>query len=465
MLRFIHFFVNRSDSHNPIQSLAHMRLAAYVAAVLPRLSISLSNFEIEVLEKDIIILLANTQIVGLSNYIWSHEKNRKLAHAIHNKYPKILIIVGGPDIVNTELNKWPLGTLFVWGEGEKALAQICRLYIEGCLDFNNLPKFVFSNYFNTKIVIPSEQTDTSIPEEGLILFGDKFLKQIDLKLDFRYPILWESSRGCPFKCGFCGYNQRKRSSQFNIDRVESEIKAIGKMKIPRLFVIDPMFGGYPNRATQLLQLFEKYAPETELMLYFRPEQLTSEIIHMLSRVKVFEVSLGLQTINPAIPDWVRKNNMRRVAHNLLNLRNSKIPWRLEFITGLPGDTPSAFKESMRFGVEMRPTWLFSYWLTCIPGTLINSIKDKQGEKYWVKVGDNNKVIVSNSYTRDEMDWMLVFGTGISSLNNALVQVNMQHGNFYRMEKLVLDAMKNSTVKMMFQRQDMVNSTKYWINRC
>lgn len=459
MLHLVSLYKNRSDFHNPIQSLACMRLAAYVAAKLPDLSIKISNIEIDTPINDIALLLKNAKIISLSNYVWSYEKCRQIAHKIADTFPDKLIIAGGPQLYNKDLSLWPEGVIFIAGEGEKPLADVCTLYLDNRLDHFKLPESVFSN-FSSKSFYRSIVSNP-LPEEGLILFGEEFLNRVSLKLDLNYPILWESSRGCPFGCGFCGHSQRKIPFRFSKERIENEIKAIGAMKIPRLFIIDPIFGGGSDGAKMILELFGKYAPNVELMLYFRPEQVNEDIIRLLSRSNISEISLGLQTINPKIPRWIRNNNMDLVRFNLPLLNQTTIPWRLEFITGLPGDTPESFCQSLKFGVEMKPTWLYSYWLTCIEGTKVEAIEGKYSEDWWVRANEKSQVIASNSYSENEMKWMLTFGMGICSLNNYLFTVKKQTGNYERMNMIVSDAMRDERANKIFMSQNMEQSVAYW----
>lgn len=458
MILLLNFYVVRKDTHNPIQSLANMRLAAYLAANFSEVQISLRHYEVGSNNQEIITRLELAEVICLPLYMWTHNKSCELAWAISSKSNKILIVAGGPDAIYVKPEEWPEGVVFVVGEGEIPLVQICHQYYANGIDYNNLPDYSFSNIGSRIIPDADIVIEESLPQEGLFLFSDQFFSRVETSIDTRYPILWESSRGCPFRCGFCGHKQRKRCFNFSWERVESEISNLSNLEVSRLFIIDPILGGSTQRAIRILGELKKRLPDTGLMIYFRPELFTGELAQAISSVNIFELSFGLQTTNSNVPNWVRKNDMALVQKNLKEVSRLGLPWRLEFITGLPGDTFAGFRKSLNFGVDLKPTWIFAYQLTCIRGTEVHKHLNRFDLSCWVRANEQDKVIETNACSKNEISYMLAYGTAVCSLNNAMAELRLPR-DFNQMENMVLRVI--SVERKMFESQDMNASTEFW----
>ena len=57
-------------------------------------------------------------------------------------------------------------------------------------------------------------------------------------------ILWETNRGCPFKCTFCDWGSATASkvNKFDLERLKLEIDWFSKNKIEFIFCCDANFG-------------------------------------------------------------------------------------------------------------------------------------------------------------------------------------------------------------------------------
>lgn len=356
-------------------------------------------------------------ILGLSAYMWTVDKVKEIADKLSNKNHKLMIIVGGPETISLNTKDWPKNCVFVVGEGENTLFELCLLKMRE-------PNITADDSEIIKITTSYKHCPFPTLDYNYPLFSENTLSILENK---KYPstFTWyESARGCPFNCGYCGHKTRPNVALFDIKTVRKEIINMKKLGIKSVYIIDPIVGGTKDRGKELLKLFQKYAQEIRITAFHRPEFLDEEYISILKKSNLEELQIGIQSLNPNVPKWVRSNSLDYIEKYLPQLTPNKIPWQVDLIIGLPGDDMKGLNKSMNFVInELNPRIIRAYQLTVIKNTAIYSILDKTNNDYWVKMNEKNRVTESNSYNPDELNEMLLKGTAITTLYNYLSQSN------------------------------------------
>ena len=404
-------FYTRIEEYPNRYSLPTLRLGEYLKSFgydVDLIPIDLNNFA-NVNYEDI----ARTyDLIGLSNYSWVANAVKYASKQLRKYNPNCEIVIGGSQVEIIDINDWD-DEFFIIGEGEIALKNLCDYIKNNKKDdmfFDNNP-----NIFNKKH--PNHRK----LEERIAISNPLFTNMFIPKEDRRF--LWyETCRGCAFNCGYCGHKSRCNVAYIDLDIIKDEIKNIGEYGFEKVFVIDPNFAGTKERAKKVMKLFNKYAPNTSVGLYFRPEFIDDEMIAILSEANINEVRIGIQTTNPVIPLWIRSNNLKKIVEELPKLSTNNISWRAELITGLPGDNFIGLKNSMDFVENLNPTEYNSYHLTVIPNTPLYKLKDNFGGKDWIVTDEFSRAIESNSYTKEEMIEMLNYAKErTAKYNNAKVK--------------------------------------------
>lgn len=372
-------------------SLAALRLGEYLNSsgvdveLLPIALVDL-DFERFVREK----IKGKYDIVGISNYVWSRKATPKIAKIIRENAPDTSIIIGGPEVKYTDLSMYE-DELFILGEGEQSLVNTIRYLEQGRNDMH-----FFENNPN---VFDRRHPDRELIPEKLLYKSPLFTKFKEKERDFLY---YETTRGCNYRCGYCGFRNRDNVEFFDLDFVEEEIRRIGKLEFKEVFVIDANLGGTPQRAKAILKMFITYAPHSKLTIYMRPEFIDDEMIELLSNANIKEIRIGIQTTNKKIPKWIRSNSIEKITTELPKLSRANVHWKAEFIIGLPGDDMKGLQESLRFAEEvLKPTEICCYPLTVIKDTPMFKMVDSQAEE-WIRVDSENRAYESFSYTHSEL---------------------------------------------------------------
>lgn len=405
--------VNRKEEYPNDYSLGSLRIVAALCDVqgifVEIMSFCQDTDDIDEICKNVVDV--KPDVVGLPAFIWTWPDvlviRKKLIDA------GIKCVIGGPEVKNRDLESIKKDTLFVYGEGEK----ICRAIAER--DFYTNDIGIIEDYTFDGDVYTYCGKGTM---HKTALLSDSFLLNVH-GYRINTGFMWyETSRGCPYRCGYCGHRLRENMILFDLNFIEEEIKNIGKYHIDRIFIVDPIMGGTPENGKVVLRLMNKYAPDTSIIAYLRPEYLDDEYIDILSITNVEEIRIGLQTLTETVPKWIRFNDMKKVCEMLPKLSKNGVPWRAELIIGLPGDNVVGFENSMKKVIEvMRPTYLYVYHLSVLKGTPMWGLVDSL-EKEWIKVSEDGVSAYScYSYSHEELLEMLSLGQKVTHYYNHNVQ--------------------------------------------
>lgn len=122
-------------------------------------------------------------------------------------------------------------------------------------------------------IFDKEHPERKLIPERLLYKSPLFTKFRNIDRDFLY---YETTRGCGYNCGYCGFKNRENVEFFDLEFVEEEIKRIGELGFKDVFIIDANLGGTPQRAKEILKMFAVYASQARLTIYLRPEFIDDE---------------------------------------------------------------------------------------------------------------------------------------------------------------------------------------------
>lgn len=365
-------------------------------------------------------------IIAISHYVWSIDSTKKLVSQIRKIDKNKKIIIGGPEVKYVNLDEY-MNVYFIAGDGEEALVNLIKYIENGEKDKDFFTKN--PNIFNNK------NRNHCCLNINLKYKNPLFTKFKNIDKDFLY---YETSRGCAYNCGYCGFKNRNGIANFDLEFVKEEIKRIGVLGFKEVFVIDANFGGTKERAKIIMRYFNKYAPNAILTIYLRPEFIDDEFIDILKYANLKEIRIGIQTINKKIPSWIRSNSMHHIINELPKLFINNIPWRAELITGLPGDNLEGLKQSIDF-VEyiLKPTEFCCYPLTVIKSTKMYDLVNKFEDEYWLKIDQNNMAYESNSYSHEELLEMQQY---------TIIRMNNYLDKNYKDDDKILKKTRNKIIK-------------------
>jgi len=306
-------------------------------------------------------------IAAFSSVMWNEQLNYHIARLIKEKYPKCLIVFGGPNVpmppqhsIVDWMKEHPYVNVASRAEGEESFADILKRFLES-RDFRNIPGVACRDeqgqihFCGTER--PFRRDLSEYPSPYLLgLYDDLMLS--GKRSGHQFQAIIETNRGCPFPCTFCYWGKGGLSRKFkfkDMEKVFSEIEWMGKNQIQYVFNADSNFG-----MNERDQEIAEHIVATKLKYGF-PEKFRT-CFGKNADEKIFKIgalfhshqlekgiTLARQSNDMETLTNIRRNNIKMSTYvNLQKQFNDQgIPVYGELILGLPGETV----ESWRRGVD------------------------------------------------------------------------------------------------------------------
>lgn len=304
-------------------------------------------------------------VVGLSLYVWNREPMLSLAAELKMRRPQLVIFAGGPEVTAdlAGVRQHAAIDFVLAGEGEEVVVKAMQLLLEDCAP-TDIGERVHAEPVADLASLPSPYLT------GLLPAG-------------QYPgLLWELSRGCPFRCDFCFESRGSdRVRRFPMDRLRAELELFASCGVQQIFVLDPTFNYNKVQAKQLLRMMAQVAPEIHYTIEVRAEFIDEEMAGLFAGINC-ALQIGLQSSNPAVLAKVNRTMAPDdfVEHILL-LHEAGVIYGFDLIYGLPDDHLAGFLDSLDFALGLRPNHLDIFPLAVLPGTRLAETAPRFGLLY------------------------------------------------------------------------------------
>lgn len=315
--------------------------------------------------------------IGFSMYVW----NRNLILDIISDLKKdrdIKVLIGGSEATADyeNLSKNSLIDHVIEGEGEDITVALL------------------------KEILSSEETEPPIKMVDLSGIPSPYLDGTIDPSNYK-GVLWELSRGCPFRCDFCFESRGKTGiRRFPMARIEKELKLFREKGVSEVFVLDPTFNYNRNEAKKLLRLFIEEAPEIHYSIEIRAEFIDEEMAELFSQINC-SLQIGLQSADPKVLKSINRTiDPEMFSSNILLLHELGVVYGFDLIYGLPQDSLGGFLESMNYALSLAPNHIDIFPLSVLPGTKLFETADSFGLNY--QKTNPYRVIDSKEFSRDDM---------------------------------------------------------------
>ncbi|MEI6610086.1 MAG: radical SAM protein [Deltaproteobacteria bacterium] len=303
-------------------------------------------------------------MIGFSTYLWNRRIVLETCRIIKAKFPAVLLFAGGPEATALPLKLLDCAPFdfVIKGEGEIVLTEVMNRLVSG----NTLEDI-------PGVFLKGAKANLGKDQQPVIDINSLSSPYITGTIDpGRYSgLLWELSRGCPFKCDFC-FESRGVGGvrQISLERIRKELELFEEKKVTQVFVLDPTFNSDIKRAKKILRLILETAPRIHFTFEIRAEFIDSEIVGLFAGVHC-SLQVGLQSANREVLANVNRTiDTVKYAKKIELLNKDGAIFGLDLIYGLPGDTLDGFQESLNYALSLQPNHLDIFPLAVIPGTAL-----------------------------------------------------------------------------------------------
>jgi radical SAM superfamily enzyme YgiQ (UPF0313 family) len=313
-------------------------------------------------------------ILGFSCYIWNIHIILPLVSAVKKIIPDVTVILGGPEVsydAEQVLEQTP-ADIVVLGEGEETLRQILTdkplCMIKGII-YRNENNQIITNPLREKLFvsdIPFPYNEENLPQNKIIYY--------------------ESSRGCPFSCGYCLSFNEKPVRFLPLRRVFADLDFFIKHRVTQVKFTDRTFNCDKNRALLIWKyLIDNDNGYTNFHFELAADLLDDEILTELSNAPdgLFQFEIGIQSTHAETLKAINRNMLpNRVTENIKKIKtHENIHIHLDLIAGLPAESYERFKESFDTVYDLSPDMLQLGFLKLLKGSTLRENAIKHGIVY------------------------------------------------------------------------------------
>ena len=309
----------------------------------------------------------NPDVVGISTYIWNVEYVHKVAHTLKLINPNIKIFLGGPEASfdAEDLLKNDYIDFIIKGEGE---VPFMRLLQE---DFATEPKEIIQG-------VCSPYINPYTPE---------YLESLNGRICYL-----ETSRGCPFSCGFCLSGRDETVRFFDMEESKKNIVLLANSGAKTVKFVDRTFNCNDKRGREIFEFIagerEKGNIPDDVIFHCEVEtdlftQSTLDYLKTLPK-GLFQFEAGLQSFNVETLKAVnRRTDMDKLVHNLKEIvSGGNIHLHIDLIAGLPYENFESFAKSFNQAYDIHSNVIQLGFLKLLKGSTLEKEKEKYNYRSW-----------------------------------------------------------------------------------
>lgn len=323
-------------------------------------------------------------LVGFSVYSDILRQIRDMARLVRSASPDSRIVLGGPHVSAVPahtLEQFPDADYALAGEAEHSLAMLGEAIV-GQSRVDSIPGIVYrvddSVTLGPQPEYP-ELEDVPRPARDLVAraYGEKRYYSILVR---RRPVdTLFSSRGCPFRCGFC-YNFRQEYRYRTADDVVDELTTIRERGIRDVEIADDTFTGRRGRAMEIFDRIIAEKLDVSFRIKSRVDVFTEEMARKARQAGVYLVAFGMESGSQKMLDAMNKRATVEMNARACNLtRKYKMLSHSSWIIGYPGETPETVSETLDFIRRHHPSTVNLAVLRPYPNTEAYKIAQASGD--------------------------------------------------------------------------------------
>ena len=279
--------------------------------------------------------LVSADLVGFSIYVWNERISLEIARRLKAIKPEMRTVFGGPQVPDKPhgfLEANPQVDQVVHNEGERAFFDI----LEG--------------HATAQAIRPTRVND--IDEFPSPFLEGTFDSLMATNTTEKWIGLWETNRGCVFKCSFCDWGSatNAKMTKFGMERLQAEVDWFARHRIEYIFCCDANFG-IQKRDVDIAKHVAKVKQQTGYPHALSVQNTKNATERAYETQKILSdgglnkgVALSMQSTDPNTLLAVKRDNISLETYMELQRRfaHDGVETYSDLILGLPGETYESF---------------------------------------------------------------------------------------------------------------------------
>lgn len=307
--------------------------------------------------------LIDADVVGFSTYVWNGRISLEIARRLKQRRPDMLIVFGGPQVPDQPeefLRAHPFVDVAVHNEGELVFMEILESYPDRG-GWVNLSSVSFIDANGQFVRNPNGQRIRDLDDVPSPYLVNIFEPLMAANPSENWIALWETNRGCPFRCTFCDWGSATAAkvTKFGEDRLFREVDWFAERQIEFVFCCDANFGIQKRdleiaRYAAQVKEHKGYPKALSVQNTKNATERAYETQKILSDAGLNKgVALSMQSVDTATLEAVKRDNISLETYMELQRRFQRdgVETYSDLILALPGETYESFIRGVDLLIE------------------------------------------------------------------------------------------------------------------
>lgn len=303
---------------------------------------------------DAVEAMRDADMVGFSTYVWNGRISLEIARRLKAIKPGMVIVFGGPHVPDQPeafLRAHPQIDLAVHNEGERTFLKLLETWPdrEAWAGLAGVSMVRADGSFVRNPNVDRVRDLDEIPSPFLEGAFDSIMKANPGE---SWIGLWETNRGCPFRCTFCDWGSATagKVTKFGEERLFREVDWFAEKKIEYIFCCDANFG-IQKRDVEIANYVADVKKSTGYPVALSVQNTKNATERAYLTQKILSdaglnkgVALSMQSVDMTTLEAIKRDNISLGTYMELQRRftKDKVETYSDLILGLPGETYESF---------------------------------------------------------------------------------------------------------------------------